>query len=269
MRISDTAMATFMRIFAFLLISMLYAEGMAGSKIAGITRQEADSLARETVLYDGIPVTFNTLSRDLLKKVYGKETYRGLTAEQVVASIRLYPLEWKDVPLIRVKDKGLREKIGAKGGQVSLSSLFNSDGSYRVTALYDGAGLKERRAIEELDEKAGILLAVISGELIVKDDAVKLPEWRVDLELFYNRIHFLQLIFMVLFAGALSGGIYFLWGKFGGRDCSSWLIVIILFSLSLAFGMALIKFILEWTLARRIPLSNMGETLSFTMLVGT
>ncbi|MDE5791524.1 MAG: cytochrome c biogenesis protein CcsA [Muribaculaceae bacterium] len=268
MRISDNISAVFLRMILFLL-PFLTAEGIKGEKIAGIARHQADSLARQTVLYDGIPVTFNTLSRDLLKKVYGKETYRGLTSEQVVASMRLYPVEWKDEPLIRVKDKELGVKIGAKGKWVSLSSLFDSDGSYRITPLYAGADRKETRSIEELDEKVGILLGIISGELVVKDDAVRLPEWRVNLELFYNRIPFLKLIFIFLFAGAVSGGLYFLWRKFNGKSDSQRVLIINGFFLSVAFSVSLINFILEWILAGRIPLSNTGETLSFTVLVGT
>lgn len=240
-----------------------------GDGIAGITRQQADSLGRETVLYDGLPVTFNTLSRDLLKKIYGHETYRGLSAEQTVASLRLFPLEWKDEPLILVKDENLRKKIGGGKKYISLSSLFNSDGSYRVTPLYDSADRKETRAIEELDEKAGIMLGIISGELIVKDESVRLPEWRVDLELFYNRIPFLKILFMLLFTGAAVGGIWFIWGRFTRRDVSSCLGRVNIAFLSLAFILSLVNFILEWILAGRIPLSNTGETLSFTVLAGT
>ena len=91
-------------ILAFgLILSSLHA--FPTEKIAGISRTQADSLGRETVIYEGIPVTFNTLARHLLKQLYGHTSYRGLTAEQTIASIRLYPMEWKDEPLIRIKDK--------------------------------------------------------------------------------------------------------------------------------------------------------------------
>ena len=235
MPISDRIYGILTRLVMLLLPMVGGAIPVYGDGIAGITRQQADSLGRETVLYDGLPVTFNTLSRDLLKKIYGHETYRGLSAEQTVASLRLFPLEWKDEPLILVKDENLRKKIGGGKKYISLSSLFNSDGSYRVTPLYDGADRKETRAIEELDEKAGIMLGIISGELIVKDESVRLPEWRVDLELFYNRIPFLKILFMLLFTGAAVGGIWFIWGRFTRRDVSSCLGRVNIAFLSLAF----------------------------------
>ncbi len=252
-----------------LLWIVVYATHLHGAKIAGVTRIEADSLGRETVLYDGLPVTFNTLSRDLLKKVSGASSYRGLTAEQTVASIRLFPVEWKDEPLIFVKDKALRDRLGAKGKHISLSSLFDAEGSYKVTTLYAGATPKETRAIEELDEKAGILLGIISGELIMKDDKIKLPEWRVNLELFYNRVPFLKILFMLLFTGSFAAGAWFIWSRFNSQESGRKLFFFCASFLSVAFLVSLVNFILEWILADRIPLSNTGETLSFTVLVGT
>ena len=74
---------------------------------------------------------------------------------------------------------------------------------------------------------------------------------------------------MLLFTGAAVGGIWFIWGRFTRRDVSSCLGRVNIAFLSLAFILSLVNFILEWILAGRIPLSNTGETLSFTVLAGT
>ena len=266
MRISDKTLSLILRLLLLLVPMSVVTLESEGAKIAGISRAEADSIGRETVVYDGLPVTFNTLSRDLMKKVYGKENYRGLTAEQTVASMRLFPVEWKDEPIILVKDRDLRERLGATRKYLSLSSLFTSDGTYKVPALYDNADEKGQREIMELDEKVGILLQIISGDIIVKDDKVKLPEWRIDLELFYNRIPFLKIIFILLFSGAIISLVFHLGAGSRGRRID--LLLIRVFS-GCSFVVALINFTLEWILAGRIPLSNMGETLSFTVLAGT
>lgn len=267
MRISENWVKVRLLLFLFVFVSVV--SGAEASRIAGITRSEADSLGRETVIYDRTPVTFNTLSRDFLKKVYGRAEYRGLSAEQVVASIRLYPLEWKNEPIILIKDKGLREKLGAKKRYVSLSSLFESDGSYRVEKLYENARGKDWRAVEELDEKAGILLGIISGDLIIKKDGVRLPEWRISLELLYNRIPFLKIIFILLFSAALLAGTIYIYDASSGRVVHPLFRRVVGVILSLSFLFSIANFTLEWILARRIPLSNTGETLSFTVLAGT
>ncbi len=250
-----------------LVVVLLWNDGANADRIAGITRAEADSLGRETVIYNGLPVTFNTLSRDLLKKVSGSVSYRGLSAEQVVSSLKLFPLEWKDEPLIIVKDKDLAQRFGATGNRLALSSLFDSDGSYKVDRLYAGAEGKRLRAVEELDEKAGILLGIMSGELIVKKDWVVLPEWRIDLELLYNRIPLLKILFIFLFSGSFILGIVKLLKLLRFRDYRKEHLFYRLI-LGIAFTVSLLNFVLEWILAGRIPLSNMGETLNFTILAG-
>ena len=254
-------------ILAFgLILSSLHA--FPTEKIAGISRAQADSLGRETVIYEGIPVTFNTLARDLLKQLYGHTSYRGLTAEQTIASIRLYPLEWKDEPLIRIKDKWVAGRLGAKNEYVPLSFLFDAAGSYRVTPLYAvDSSKKVQKAITEIDSQAGIMLGIISGEMIIKDEEIRLPEWRVKLELLYNRIPLRLILFILLFCGAALSISRELYERISGKRLPPFLRLASTVFLPLAFVVSVINFTLEWILAGRIPLCNTGETLGFTVLV--
>lgn len=265
MRISDSLCRLVLRLF-LLLLPLVWGTEAEASRIAGISRAEADSLGRQTVIYNGLPVTFNTLSRDLLKKVSGRVSYRGLTAEQTVASMRLFPMEWKDEPLILVKDEELRRTLGVKANRVALSALFDADGSYRVETLYAGAEGKRLHAVEELDEKAGILLGIISGQMIVRDENLRLPEWKVDLELLYNRIPLLRILFILLFSGAVASGWLWLYGSLRRKSVGYRRLTTAV--LTAAFLISLIEFAVEWILIGRIPLANMGETLNFTLLVG-
>lgn len=256
-----------LKVLLSLILYLIGTLAASAERIAGISRSQADSLGRETVIYDGLPVTFNTLSRDLLKKVYGKTDYRGLSAEQVIASIRLYPVEWRNEPLIYVKDEALGERLGARNKYLSLSSLFEPDGTYSLTSMYGRGDKKEERALTELDEKVGIILSIISGDLIVKDDHKRLPEWRVEIELFYNRLPLKMLIFIFLFCGGLSSigsGVY---EKVAEKEIPSAFKAGFGCFLPLSFGVAVCNFILEWVLAGRVPLSNTGETLSFTVML--
>lgn len=267
MRISDgmTGNARLLRLF-FLSLFLVSLKGNSAARISGISREYGDSIGRETVIYGRRAVTFNTLSRDLLKKVYGRSSYRGLSAEQTVASIRLFPLEWKDEPIILVKDRDTRRKLRTDSKYVSLSSLFNPDGSYKVATFYFGSEGKALRGIEELDEKTGILLAIISGEAIERNPDLKLPEWKVSLELLYNRIAFPKIIFILLFCGALLCMVLFFHSqvKKDQRAFRKPLLLIPAF----AGLLSVVNFTIEWILAGRIPLSNTGETLSFALMIG-
>lgn len=101
--------------------------------ISGVPLASADSLRSQQVLYNGRLVTFNTLARDVVTKIYGNPSYRGLTPEQTLLSFRLFPEKWKDEPLIRIKEKTVSRALGIEGGYAALSALFDSDGNYRVS----------------------------------------------------------------------------------------------------------------------------------------
>ncbi|MDE6792205.1 MAG: cytochrome c biogenesis protein CcsA [Muribaculaceae bacterium] len=245
----------------FLLLLSGFCQTVKGEKIPGISRESADSLMRCQVVYAGKYVTFNTVARDVMVKIYGKTSYRGLTAEQTVASFKLYPSEWKDMPLIRIKDKKVRSALGIKGEYASLSDLFDKEGNYRLTPLLADKSMKE---IEEVDEKAGILLSLISGTLLQSDSSQcsPLPEWKVDLELLYNRLPLSSLLFIILFSGAflilLSNISAIL------KPLQPLISKIIL---AAALTVSLAAFILQWILSGRFPISNTFETLEFSVII--
>lgn len=231
-------------------------------KTAGVPKSTADSLRRQQVVYGGRVVTFNTLARDVVTKLYGNPQFRGLTPEQTVLSFRLFPDVWKDQPLIGIKDKALREALGVKGEYASFSDLFDSVGNYRVPALYFKLGERQHRAIEELDEKAGIILTLLSGKLIVAAPDTPLSESRVSLELLYNSLPLGTLIFILLFSVFIlsAGGLLVRRYKEGMHKISVGV-------LWLALIASVANFAIQWILSERFPVANTYETLQFAVLV--
>lgn len=249
---------------SLVVVALLLASGGVGasaSKIAGVPLSTADSLKTRQVVYGGRTVTFNTLSRDVVTKLYGKPSYRGLSPEQTLLSLRLYPGEWKNEPLLLVKDRRVRDALGLQGKYAALSDLFDSVGNYRVEPLYGRLGEKGRRAVEELDEKVGIVLMLYSGELIVTPSPSEepLPDWRVRLELFYNAVPFSTLIFILLFVGAIFVFLSQLGMPVLRRVAKAVLCV--------SLGLSVACFVLQWILADRLPVSNTFETLRFSVMV--
>ncbi len=249
---------------SLVVVALLLASGGVGasaSKIAGVPLSTADSLKTRQVVYGGRTVTFNTLSRDVVTKLYGKPSYRGLSPEQTLLSLRLYPGEWKNEPLLLVKDRRVRDALGLQGKYAALSDLFDSVGNYRVEPLYGRLGEKGRRAVEELDEKVGIVLMLYSGELIVTPSPSEepLPDWCVRLELFYNAVPFSTLIFILLFVGAIFAFLSQLGMPVLRRVAKAVLCV--------SLGLSVACFVLQWILADRLPVSNTFETLRFSVMV--
>lgn len=241
---------------------------VGAASICGVPRESADSMSSQQVLYNGRLVIFNTLARDVVTKIYGKPSYRGLTPEQTLLSFRLFPDKWKDQPLIRIKEKVVSKALGIHGGYAALSDLFDSDGNYRVSALYLTLGADSRRAVEDLDEKAGILLTLLSGQLIVErpDAIAPLSDFRVDAEMLYNSLPLTSLIFILLFLGFIVGMAVCIFSQ-SRRKWMAWWSWIPYMFLSVAAAVSLFAFCMQWYLAGRLPLANTFETLEFVVLV--
>ena len=89
----------------------------------------------------------------------------GIDATRFIASLTVYPDEWRDVGFLFVKDKGLRKALELQGAYVSPAALYSVDGRYLPETLWrDGSGELDK-AILRLDEKVALLAELWSGKL--------------------------------------------------------------------------------------------------------
>jgi len=240
----------------------LLAPGISwGSAIAGIPKATADSLSRKQVLHNGRVMTFNSLARDFVTKLNGSPEYRGLSAEQVVASMLLFPAEWSKEPIIRISDKELRAKLGISGNRVSPAEFFDSKGAYRLNSINSGRSSSLNKALLDADEKIGLIIMLHSGDLIkeVPSGTQRLSPLRVEIELLYNSMPVLKIGFILLFIASL-------WGfavTAAGRGSQ---VPIHVIALS-AWTVLLAGYIAEWYISAHIPLSETGETMEFMALL--
>ena len=98
---------------AFMICSQLH----AASTLPCISREKADVMEREQVIWNGRVAPMGTMCQEFLLKVYGGRTNQGMSATQVVCSMAFHPDEWAEAPLIRI----------ARGEYRSLSSYMDSD----------------------------------------------------------------------------------------------------------------------------------------------
>ena len=237
-------------------------------KLSIISEAEADSLATTQVIYHDRVVPFNTLARDFVKKLSGKDSFSGLTAEQIVGSWMKHPEEWKYVPIIKVKSQELRRRLGVEGSSyVRVVDLFEGE-HYRLRELWHpdtpktGKPSSLEKAVLETDEKVALVLMLCQGTLVrplPADGSVEpLSDVAVRAELIYNRIPFSKILFMFnLTLGFLSFGWLLARGKWG----NVWRIALTISLLFHAVGYAL-----RWYIGGRIPLSNGYETMQFLAL---
>lgn len=249
------------RLSAMAVLLCAVAAGASAETIAGVPRQQADSLSRKQVMYNGRLMTFNSLARDFTLKITGDTRYRGLSPEQFMASWLLYPEQWQGERAILVKDKALRDCLGLDGRYASLDDLFSASDYYRLRDLYGKSNAELDRAIEELDEKVGLIMDLLAGNLIMRlpDNADSMSDARVEAEIVYNKVPFSTLIFILLFCGAaVAFAALFRLPKFSAVAVAL---------LCIALLLQLTAYILEWYMSGHIPLANTGETMEFLLLV--
>lgn len=266
-------------IFIFLLSISLGVSATPTRKLSIISESEADSLSTMQVIYHDRVVPFNTLARDFVKKLSGKDSFSGLTAEQIVGSWMKYPEEWKYVPILKIKNKELLHKLDLdESSYVRLIDLLDGE-QYRLRDLWHpdrvqtGKPSAMEKAILEADEKVALIMMLCQGTLVVPlpaDGSVDcLSEWEVKAELFYNRIPFSKILFMF---NLTMGFLYFGWlfyrvlRKRNSLVASPRLNGLWCTMLLLALSFHALGYFLRWYIGGRIPLSNGYETMQFMAL---
>lgn len=214
------------RVFT-LVVGVLVTVGASASDLPVISAVEADSLAREQVIYQGRVTTFSTVAHDAMKKIYGSDSFQGLSAERTIGSFAKYPEQWVDANII---------KRGKE--HVSLSACFDESGRYILSGK------------PEVDERVGLLLMLRSGSLYGEPSETDelISSARVEAEIIYNALPLTLIAFILLFAAA---ALAFFYPRMG---CAcGWF--------ALAFQLAEILF--ESWLSGRGPFASMFETLQF------
>jgi cytochrome c-type biogenesis protein CcsB len=114
----------------------------------------------------------STLSSDILRKLYRKDKYNGLTAEQVFIGMMTDPQTWQHEPIIRSTHPQIQEIMGNKGKYFSFASFFQEN-NYILHGYVEDAFRKkpaERNKFDNeiirLDERINICYLMFTGDLL-------------------------------------------------------------------------------------------------------
>lgn len=242
---------------------------VSARSIPTINAEKAEQVAHYQVIYNDRIVPLNTVSIDFLEKIYGKKTYKGLSAEQVLFGWMLRPEVWKNERMIKIKSGELRQRLGIEGKYASMGELFDTQGNYRLMSLIkeEQSNSSIGKATRELDEKAGLILMLTNRSLFtpLKPNEPHLSSSRIEAEILYNKIPFTKILFMVnLTMGILTFLALMLAAtkKAGKRLFAASNAVMFL-----SFAFALFGYALRWYVGGRVPLSNGYETMLLLALL--
>ncbi|MCR9153552.1 MAG: cytochrome c biogenesis protein CcsA [Bacteroidetes bacterium] len=115
----------------------------------------------------------HTLSREVIRKLMGKESYRGLDADQLLLSVWADNQAWYAEAMIKLPHHPKFESLGFEDDYQAYKAFFNPDGSYKLSAEVQAANAvidKEKgtweKALLKLDEKVNIFNMMLSGYLL-------------------------------------------------------------------------------------------------------
>lgn len=259
------------------LLFTLNVQNLSARELPAFNRSKADSLATKQIIYNDRVAPFNTMALDFMRKLYGSDTYHGLSAEQVVTGWLFRPEVWQDEPMILVKSQQLRSLLHIEGKYASLSNFF-ANGTYVLNQYWKGDDTGNvrsndplQKAIAEVDEKVGLIMMLQKGTLfrpLPKDHSVaRLSPLRVKAELLYNRIPFAKILFMLSLTLGLVAFGRLMVRYLKNVPSNVWdqkVLPITLYALTLTLAFA---FALRWYIADHVPLSNGMETMQFMALV--
>ncbi len=232
-----------------------------------VSRDKANEYRSEQIIYNDRIAPFNTLATDFVTKLYGDRQFMNFSPEQIVMSWQLDAEHWNNVRIIRVKNAELLRILGIESEYASFNELFDNNGEYRLTEIYQealGTNKKLERAIIETDEKVALVKMLTNGTLFtpLPDNISPAPQIRIKAELLYNSIPFNKILFMTNLAlGLVLMAIFLYKPALAHQVFPATSILLMLSTLFLSFA-----FILRWYISDRIPLSNAYETMTFVAL---
>lgn len=127
-----------------------------------LQRGLAKSYGQLYVYYNDRVCPLQTLARDFCTKLYGKDTYHGLTAEQVLTGWIFYYDDWKREPMIKIKGDDMKQLLGIEGDYAALTDFYDTKG-YKLSGA--AADINNRR-LQEANEKCNLVSLVCTGALI-------------------------------------------------------------------------------------------------------
>lgn len=135
-------------------------------KPSTLPKEEAHELGQLLMLYNGRICPVETYAQDFTRKIYGKSSYKGLNAEQVLSGWLLWPDEWCNEPFVKVG--GTLASTLMISRHASVNTFFNDlMGGYilgpYVEESYSKNADKFHRDVAAVDERLQLIMNLRHG----------------------------------------------------------------------------------------------------------
>lgn len=131
-----------------------------------LSKSVAEEFCNLYVYYNDRICPLQTLAKDFTVKLYGKSSYRGLSAEQVLTGWFFYYDEWKKEPMIKIKSEEVRRLLGIEGNFARLVDFVDVNGYKLDNAFLGNNYIKSRQDLESANEKFNLVSMLTTGSLL-------------------------------------------------------------------------------------------------------
>lgn len=130
-----------------------------------IPKEAANKFGQLYISYNGRICPLQTYAIDFTKKIYGRTTYNGYTAEQILMSWIFYADDWDKERIIKIKNSAISSKIGVNG-YASVSDFLTGN-SYKLSKTlqeyYNGNKDNYHQSVAELDDRLQLIMSLREG----------------------------------------------------------------------------------------------------------
>lgn len=139
-----------------------------------------------TLSHDGRIHPLNTLGSEVVRKLTGGDTFRGMTSDQLLLGMSAFPDYWQSALLIRVENPQVRANLGMHGEMASFLNFFDSSsGGYllknpvaAINRKPPAERTKTDRDVLKVDERVSICYMIFTGNLLKIFPNSSGDEWR-------------------------------------------------------------------------------------------
>jgi len=172
-----SVIAVFLMVFGLLHVGELQANENALNFLKKYDKTHADKFGEILVQSaDGRIKPIDTVSTEVLNKVYRKSSFKGMSANQVILGMMASPAEWQVQPMIHVFHPELKKLLGLDKNQkkATFNDFFEKKGkhAYKLQKYAEEANRKKPvqrnkfdKDIIKVDERVNISYFVYTGEI--------------------------------------------------------------------------------------------------------
>jgi ABC-type transport system involved in cytochrome c biogenesis, permease component len=156
---------------SMLLVLFCGTVSMAQAKNDGprtLPKETAAKMGDMYILYQDRICPVQSFARDFTCKLCGSTSYKGYTAEQVLAGWLFYFDDWKKEPMFKIKGDEVRNTMTLKGNWASLNDFLNSYGENMIGMMLDSMKMNDprRSQLSAANKQYMQIVSLLNGTLL-------------------------------------------------------------------------------------------------------